>query len=942
MRTRLDARLSKKRTACISESSATIDLTLEKSPKKDKAGPVKSSKSASFQSKAETKVKTPKVKSFRNSKTVVNTPGRVNTPGKDDFLLSQHFDSQVVVGWDCNSPDTIRGIKRFTSGENGDDVSELVMQLIGDEQEDTLPAKRSTPPLLGVWRESTEDKLLDDHISNKKRLRQRKKSGKESSVSKELLNKLSLALDKCPEDEADVERSENEDSFQSENESNMNVHNCSEDLFSSIHENHDHAQASKHARVSPRLAEKKSVLQDFKSLTVQNHLETREEIEKNNGSSSRHHTEVTDDWSDDELFDDDSIIRETQVSIDAKCVSLVHGIKRKSSDESFLPKTKNTRYAFKAGGTMQNQRTSRSNNFTNLQIRPQSNIKTGLNSVACPSSSEPRAQSSFASPGARLKARFDQTSSLSRAVSSADRNKTGGATQLCMNANTNKQSVPIHSFGAQKQDVRQVSQHFYPKNTYTSRPVLRQNANMASTSSKPVLRNSSKPLSSLHSSNTSCDKSQRPESFKKHNSFSGSNSPKSASSRRRSLSGSDFDDKLGNAEFTVVLRPSSSNNKVTSSKQTVTSFSGKGRGCCTKGSLSFGNTGANGSICSSSKSLAVNSSVVTTAASHTSSVVSSTFVKPLPSIPEVTKSRLTPDEFDTSFSDELLSQLAEPDDMLDSQMVLDNTVVSASNTVGIKLPVTRTPVIPVRSNLPVTCVKQSVSVSAKCVQSEAGGHVSSVVSSKGASLSSQSSVKSVNPSNIESDTRPVTRSSRLVHTVPNSTAKQYKFHASGSEARHTTHSMETGQKQPVPRTTEQPKQGEVIPVAVGQYSEDLFASDDDLLLEDDDLTEPQALALLEEAELLATQQQISTKHRNSTESLAKTVSSNSTSESSKIGSAGGDTDTVRSGSSDQGSEPSGSQGSSSQTKYSAEEIERKKQEALERRKKKLEQSKAVR
>ncbi|XP_060556768.1 uncharacterized protein LOC132717342, partial [Ruditapes philippinarum] len=161
----------------------------------------------------------------------------VQTPGRDDVICSQHFDSQMVVGWDCNSPDTLRGIKRI-SGPGHDDVSDLVMTLIGEEADDEVFTKRNTPPLLGVWKDDSEDKLLDNnnvvvsHRLRRNRGRQRRKSGKESAVSKDLLSKLTLALDKCSEAEEQQSEGEGELLLIGEDGTSKQL-NCSDDLFNS-------------------------------------------------------------------------------------------------------------------------------------------------------------------------------------------------------------------------------------------------------------------------------------------------------------------------------------------------------------------------------------------------------------------------------------------------------------------------------------------------------------------------------------------------------------------------------------------------------------------------------------------------------------------------------------------------------------------------------------
>ena len=46
--------------------------------------------------------RTPKLSKKRDIKS--------KTPSRDDVLCSQHFDSQTVVGWDCNSPGSVKSL----------------------------------------------------------------------------------------------------------------------------------------------------------------------------------------------------------------------------------------------------------------------------------------------------------------------------------------------------------------------------------------------------------------------------------------------------------------------------------------------------------------------------------------------------------------------------------------------------------------------------------------------------------------------------------------------------------------------------------------------------------------------------------------------------------------------------------------------------------------
>lgn len=144
--------------------------------------------------------------------------------------------------------------------------------------------------------------------------------------------------------------------------------------------------------------------------------------------------------------------------------------------------------------------------------------------------------------------------------------------------------------------------------------------------------------------------------------------------------------------------------------------------------------------------------------------------------------------------------------------------------------------------------------------------------------------------------------------------------------------------------------------AVEQYSEDLFTDDDDMLLADDDgLTEPQILAMLDEVEMLATQQQ--TVQRNNLGTNQTGVKPNHLNTLEIHGQDCKQQSIEKYSTSDYGSDLDGSQGqlggsqghlagspgqltgsqgqSSSQSKYSPAEIERKKKAAMERRKLKL-------
>ncbi|XP_052273599.1 uncharacterized protein LOC127873697 isoform X3 [Dreissena polymorpha] len=157
----------------------------------------------------------------------------VETPGRDELIFSQHFDSQALVGWDCNSPDVLRRISKETDGS---DVTDL-LKLIGNDDEcvdEARPSNRSTPPLLGVWREGGGGEPNNNNSSNipsrqHRKGRFRKRSGKDSAVSRDLFEKLSLELEKCTEVTHETE--EVAEKNQEEGMQPAALNQCSEDLF---------------------------------------------------------------------------------------------------------------------------------------------------------------------------------------------------------------------------------------------------------------------------------------------------------------------------------------------------------------------------------------------------------------------------------------------------------------------------------------------------------------------------------------------------------------------------------------------------------------------------------------------------------------------------------------------------------------------------------------
>ncbi|XP_045187407.2 uncharacterized protein LOC123545160 isoform X2 [Mercenaria mercenaria] len=1014
MRTRSEARIPTKSTKVkLISSKKNLQQLQNSSPSPRHLKQPQSAKSETTTSPVqhETGVRNVKLMSPR-SRNIAQTPGR------DDVLCSQHFDSQMVVGWDCNSPDTLRGIKRI-SGPDHDDVSDLVMRLIGQETDDEVFTKHSTPPLLGVWKEDSEDKLLDDKTVVAQRLRrnrgrQRRKSGKESAVSKELLSKLSLALDKCAEvDEGEEKRDGDDELFLLEEEESTKQHNCSDDLFNS--ESND--VEVKTTRSSSRHLEQKNTKVEIKNKSE----EDRNSCARSNNSSSKSKDQALDsktcenaescdtidnqtdkktedaeeDWSDDELFEEDSfIVKATQVSTEVKkFVSPVFGMKRKSSVEGGLPKSKCSRYSFQLGADdgKDNQKDSATEKFTYLQSKKtesgcSSHSRGNVNSV-----SKPCAHNSMVTKSDNRKPAVYQSVLSSRASCSNMKPNTGVqvfsscANPMPINGANNNQNMPL---------TRQ--------RTCTSSNYVNSNCRVPIVS-KPTNTQTSSTFTNL--------------TFKKHNSFSGTGSQNLVSSRRRSVSG-DKQAELGTGvknfyggttgcnpvkNVTVRTNPSVStacmtrnivknsvantvspvcNTSVTShpmknstartyltvcSNTSVTSHPMKNSTARTYPTVSSNtsvishptkNSTARTypTVCSNTSvishpiknstaktypTVCSNTSVIshptknstartyptvchtrmtcqpiknsttrtyqsvcnTTVNSNKSSVPFSDSRSHAAETPKLERKQPSVGGFDTSLSDDLLCQLAEPDEILDSQCDVTLTVK------------------------PVTHVPSTSSY--KFVDYK---HPAKQYTFK------QSQKKSISPEGNK-------QCNKLKETVTPAPG----IHVNRKE----------------PRTV------------LEEYSEDLFASDDDddmLLADDDGLTEPQILAMLDEVEMLATQQHNSQRSNQNLsnfiggkgQNVSKTPISNhvqdfktsqrqsvkkyetsdhGTDLDHRVDLAGSQGQLVGSQGQLAGSQGqlagsqgqhAGSQGhSSSQSKYSPAEIERKKQEAMERRKLKL-------
>ncbi|KAL4237424.1 hypothetical protein ACF0H5_002141 [Mactra antiquata] len=760
---------------------------------------------------------TPKNKIKKIQKAITHTPG-----GRDDLLCSQHFDSQVVVGWDCQSPDTLREIKRFSGSEKTDEVSDLLSKLIeGESDIEELP-KINTPPLLGVWRENKITKLQDNDTGIHNRLRKRGhvRKKKESDVSRDLLKNLTRALDKCSED-ADLE--------EKDEKLDDNIDTRGDTCLSVLSESSAVIAKSSVSTVT-------SAITDKIDESSSNKLNNFGVVEV-----SRQEVDIPDEtWSDDDLFDEDSfIVKATQIPVNnnVKFVSPVLGNKRKSSCDNIAPKCKTSRYSFQLGNDNDDTRTKPiHNNAFDLDSKKKLNQCALLNSANTSNDNETK-------PLSKKPPVFPPNPNSSWAFKKSETSSTPGQLSnhiVSVNSNIDRKSSTASSSlknpPYRSNPVLNVQDfvHNVPKQSLSSTAKHH-------TSSTYHLKSSS--VNNTRSSSISTANANNAKFlFKKHNSFSGPDMSCSNSlSRRRSVSGGSCSTMPNKANINNHLKPSVigsssvKNGNKTNTSNTTTIVNQSNSLCPQKSSTL-------------SKSLNSSNNIINKQGNENRLTVSSSPGFSSSGVEGFYKKKLNDSGFDTSISDDLLCQLAEPDDVLDS-VVVDRTVCGQPGSdLNVKSDIGNMKNEKVNLN----CVKDSMS--------------QLKVNSSSCSTTKICDTKTSTINDILVDKKEIKDTS-----LP------------GNEW--------------------------------GMNSEDLFASDDDY--GDDGLTEPEVLAMLDEVELLATQQiaherQLSSSQGNKKESPIKIQIQTETT-----------------------CELKGSQESSSQNKYSQADIEKKKQEAIARRKMKM-------
>ncbi|XP_052770254.1 mucin-5AC-like isoform X2 [Mya arenaria] len=931
----------------------------------------------------ETVIKTPQIKTPRGvRRNAVRT-----TPGRDEIVFSQNFDSQAVVGWDCNSPLNVGRVHR---GGDGQDVSDL-LKLIADEDEGSLP-QGNTPPLLGAWKvgASKEDGTTEDNnneVSGRllRKGRTRKKSGKDSSVSRDLFEKLSLALEHCAEADNELE-DVTEDAETEPINDNRVVLNVSGDLFDTTKvekpsvgnapvKTENHWANKVPVRVSPRLQKKIEVKTGTNVISpidanFENVVQGASKISTDVLNCAQ--TDVNeDDWSDDELFEEDSfIIKATQIPGEEKNFnSPVFGIKRKSSNATDLPKSKISRFTFKLDSHNTKTSTtvrSTSSNYTNIQSKPKPLPLSTTSSV--PSHPIGLTKSTYVQQYARPGSSNTVTSTRS------------SLPHAIIRVNDSVLASP------------RTAQNFYPKpagqsNLNHSRTVRNLNSSVVGPSSQMSSSNSSRTFASkqiipnqsssgamssnvynstkLSQNSPSSCSLNRSNSFKKHNSFSGPGNagPATQSTRKRSISGSDEKFQVQQTVSTASAiqpsaRPGNSCNtisktgaySVTNNQNNANRLSS---GTQNPQSFQHGIWGQKVvtsvqklpsrmvAAQSASKSFATKVSSV-----RTSSVVSTSSVSVL-TTPVLAKVRAVGktvnsmnSSFDTSLSDDLLFQLAEPDDLLDTQMEQDLTFTRVQTTpvVSVKMSAVTSSSLFAASTCSLSTVSSKhvissteVSHKPKTVQSSIVPKASCLNAKALCSYIPKQTSTFQSKASVNSSTKPIAQTR---HFRFKESQKSTGCNISKLTAPLPASSNRDAFAKPPPASSVQSVVAKPDPMVA--FSEDLFGDDD--MLGDDGLTEPEIMAMLDEVEFQATQQ-LSQK-RTSTESVKSLTGSQESTlrlqpqavKPSETSLPNSPAETIQPSS--QGSNGN-SPAKNSQTKYSPEEIERKKQLALQKRRLKI-------
>lgn len=453
-------------------------------------------------------------------------------------------------------------------------------------------------------------------------------------------------------------------------------------------------------------------------------------------------------WSDDELFEEDSfIVKATQIPEDVKIfVSPVFSIKRKHSNLGDQPKCKYSRFSFQLGDDNNNRDSQK---FTTLQEK------------AKPSGNELVTTSAKVKPVCSTAQQKSSTGC--KALPSASRSSLVNSNQLLGNRITRQTSGKCGPVGSNRNLSTRSSAPNSSSTAKIPQPICAKRVNISTGCAHKPLFNSTTVVSGNAISDTNCGSNSKVSVFRKHCSFSGPDSPKQGNlnTRKRSISG-DFEKTTNVAGQTLqgstvastgtskgyhtahsVHKPPAVASGRGGTSKTWSSYSVARSSKCTQqantGSVSTTVVTArppSGPACTNStmakSSWARGSSNQSSEfkwGSKSKNATTSTNKQPInKNLGSRTVQRAaTPgksSDFDTSLTDDLLCQLAEPDELLESQVCPDPTLVTVNKSVSCSTPVIFAMSEPKQSTASAIVTSLGNSITTPCVTKTCGVGVS--------------------------------------------------------------------------------------------------------------------------------------------------------------------------------------------------------------------------
>lgn len=465
-------------------------------------------------------------------------------------------------------------------------------------------------------------------------------------------------------------------------------------------------------------------------------------------------------WSDDELFEEDSfIVKATQVPEDVKTfVSPVFSIKRKHSSLGDQPKCKYSRFSFQLGDDNNNRDTQK---FTTLQER----AKPSGNELVLTTSTKVKPVCSSAQQNSLTGCKTLPPASSTSLVNS---------NQLPGNRITRQTSGKCGPVGSNRNLSTRPSGPVFSSTAKIPQPMCAKTVNISTRCAHKHSFNSTTVVSGNAISDPNCGSNSKVSVFRKHSSFSGPDSPKQGNlnTRKRSISG-DFEKtplvagqslqgstvassvtSKGYHTAHSVHKPAAVASSSDGASKTWSSYSVARSSKCTQqantGSVSTTVVTArppSGPACSNGT---MTKSRWATGSSNQSSEFkwgnksknANTLTTKKQSVNKNLGSRTVQREatpgkscdFDTSLTDDLLCQLAEPDELLESQVCPDPTFVNVNKSVSGSTSVTSAMLEPKQCTASAIVTSFRNSTTTSCVTKTYGVGVST---QSGATLPSQ-------------------------------------------------------------------------------------------------------------------------------------------------------------------------------------------------------------